>query len=98
LNDFFKAASDQFLARSKIMARKKRAKPIEESAAGAASVRAAEENASSNILSSAISIQEKIALLAYTYWEKRGRTGGSPEEDWFRAEREILTLTSAESR
>ena len=43
-----------------------------------------EENAAS------ISIQEKVALLAYSYWEKRGRQGGSPEEDWYRAEREVL--------
>jgi len=39
--------------------------------------------------SSAVSRREKIALLAYTYWEQRGRQGGSPEEDWYRAEREI---------
>jgi len=41
-------------------------------------------------LSPAVSIQERIALLAYSYWERRGRQGGSPEEDWFRAEREVL--------
>ena len=33
--------------------------------------------------------QEEIAYLAYSYWEARGRQGGSPEEDWLRAEREI---------
>ena len=38
---------------------------------------------------SAVSKREKIALLAYTYWMQRGCQGGSPEEDWFRAEREI---------
>ena len=37
-----------------------------------------------------VSLQEKIALLAYSYWEKRGRQGGAPEEDWYRAEQEIL--------
>ena len=40
-------------------------------------------------LSPTVSLQERIALLAYTYWEKRGCQGGSPEEDWYRAEREI---------
>jgi len=35
-----------------------------------------------------ISRREKIALLAYSYWEQRGYQGGSPEEDWYRAERE----------
>lgn len=32
---------------------------------------------------------EQIAALAYSYWEARGRQGGSPEEDWLRAEREL---------
>jgi hypothetical protein len=30
-----------------------------------------------------------IALLAYSYWEARGGRGGSPWEDWFRAEQEL---------
>jgi hypothetical protein len=30
----------------------------------------------------------EIARIAYSYWEARGRQGGSPEEDWYRAERE----------
>ena len=33
--------------------------------------------------------REDIAELAYSYWEARGRMGGSPWEDWFRAEREL---------
>lgn len=33
--------------------------------------------------------QKAIAQQAYQYWEQRGRPFGSPEEDWFRAEREI---------
>jgi hypothetical protein len=41
-------------------------------------------------LSSEVSIRERIALLAYSYWEARGRQGGSPEEDWLRAESEVL--------
>jgi hypothetical protein len=32
--------------------------------------------------------REEIARLAYSYWEARGRQGGSPEEDWYRAEKE----------
>ncbi|MBZ5576790.1 MAG: DUF2934 domain-containing protein [Acidobacteriia bacterium] len=31
-----------------------------------------------------------IARLAYSYWEARGEKGGSPWEDWFRAEQELL--------
>jgi hypothetical protein len=33
--------------------------------------------------------QKKIAQRAYFYWEARGRPWGSPNEDWFRAEREV---------
>jgi len=32
---------------------------------------------------------EDIAALAYSYWEARGCQGGSPEEDWLRAEQEL---------
>jgi hypothetical protein len=35
-------------------------------------------------------IQNEIARLAYLLWEARGGVGGSPEEDWLRAEQEIL--------
>jgi hypothetical protein len=31
----------------------------------------------------------KIAVLAYQFWQERGCPLGSPEQDWFRAEREI---------
>lgn len=31
----------------------------------------------------------EIARLAYSDWEARGCTGGSAEEDWFRAEQEV---------
>jgi hypothetical protein len=37
---------------------------------------------------------EIIARLAYSYWEARGCESGSPEEDWFRAERELRDLSS----
>lgn len=33
---------------------------------------------------------EQIAILAYYLWQKRGCPEGSPEEDWFRAEHELL--------
>jgi hypothetical protein len=32
---------------------------------------------------------EAVAALAYSYWVARGCEGGSPEEDWLRAEREL---------
>jgi Protein of unknown function (DUF2934) len=31
----------------------------------------------------------EIEKLAYRFWEERGRPFGSPEEDWFKAEREF---------
>jgi hypothetical protein len=36
---------------------------------------------------------DEIAVLAYSYWESRGRQGGSQLEDWFRAERELRRKT-----
>jgi DUF2934 family protein len=31
----------------------------------------------------------EMEKLAYRFWEERGRPFGSPEEDWFKAEREL---------
>ena len=38
---------------------------------------------------------DEIAALAYSYWEARGYQGGSPEEDWLRAESELRVRASA---
>ncbi len=35
---------------------------------------------------------EDIAVLAYSYWEARGRQDGFAEQDWLRAESELLKL------
>jgi hypothetical protein len=32
---------------------------------------------------------KRIAVLAYEFWQQRGCPHGTPEQDWFRAEREI---------
>jgi hypothetical protein len=40
-------------------------------------------------------VRDDIARLAYLFWEERGGNGGSPEEDWLRAEQEILTRSRA---
>jgi hypothetical protein len=32
---------------------------------------------------------DAIAALAYRYWQERGCPIGSPEEDWYRAERAL---------
>ena len=37
----------------------------------------------------------RIARLAFSYWEARGRPYGSPDEDWFRAEEEFRRSKAA---
>lgn len=53
-------------------------------AAGAATARAVDPIVESAVLSAPT--YEQIARLAYQYWQERGCPGGSPEEDWLRAE------------
>jgi hypothetical protein len=36
--------------------------------------------------------QEDVARLAFSYFEQRGYQGGSPDQDWLRAEEELLQL------
>jgi len=42
--------------------------------------------------------REEIARLAYSYWEARGFSGGSAEEDWCRAEAELKKSTANQRR
>jgi hypothetical protein len=42
-----------------------------------------------------VSFREEVELLAYLFWQQRGCPEGSPEEDWFRAEK---TLTEGAGR
>lgn len=39
--------------------------------------------------------REEVAALAYSYWVERGMRGGSPEEDWLQAERELRSRTES---
>lgn len=40
--------------------------------------------------------REEVVRLANSYWEARGCQGGSAEEDWFRAERELNAIQASE--
>jgi len=37
---------------------------------------------------------QEIALLAVHYWAERGHPHGQAEQDWFRAERELMKMAS----
>jgi hypothetical protein len=37
---------------------------------------------------------EEVAKLAHRFWAERGHQAGRPEDDWFRAERELLGKAS----
>jgi len=39
--------------------------------------------------SQSLADREEISRLAYTYWVDRGSPDGSPEEDWFHAEKTL---------
>jgi hypothetical protein len=47
---------------------------------------------SASVSAIATPTHDDVALLAYSYWEARGFQDGSPEQDWFRAESELLKL------
>ena len=74
----------------------RKASPV--AAAATSATTAATEQEAATVESSAVGYspkQEEIAALAYSYWATRGYFGGSPEEDWLRAEQELYQRTSA---
>lgn len=60
----------------------------------ARSASAAEVSDSPEVVSVEIS-NEAVAQLAYSYWVERGYQGGSPEEDWLRAEQALRAATAS---
>jgi len=42
--------------------------------------------------------QENIAVLAYQLWIERGCPIGSPEDDWYEAERQLSTQAKVRSK
>ena len=41
---------------------------------------------------------EQVEMRAYELWEERGRPLGSPEDDWFLAEQEVMQRSEWPSR
>ena len=39
-----------------------------------------------------LNVHDQIAAIAYGYWEARGYQHGSAEQDWLRAEQQLLSL------
>ncbi len=40
----------------------------------------------------------ELEALAYEYWQERGGPSGSPDEDWYRAEKELHRRAEAAAR
>ena len=38
--------------------------------------------------------REEIAALAFSYWQERGCQHGAAEDDWLRAERELIAIAA----
>ena len=52
----------------------------------------------SQFQASPMSTQDQIARLAYSIWERRDTSQGSPEQDWQEAERQIRQSSEHYSR
>lgn len=52
-------------------------------------------SAGSPSFETSVPVRDQIARLAYSLWEARGGNGGSAEEDWYRAEQEILARSKS---
>jgi hypothetical protein len=71
--------------------KKHTASAVENAVASPLNADVAETVGAAAIASRTEPVYEEIARLAYSYWEARGCQGGSPEEDWVRAEQELRT-------
>jgi hypothetical protein len=55
---------------------------------------AAKKERTAQALRPAMPSREEIERLARTYWEQRGFQDGYAEQDWLRAEQELLKMAS----
>lgn len=67
----------------------RRAKPASRPRKSSIQAKHVAESLNGNGQSSYEVTRDDIARLAYTFWEQRGGQGGSPDEDWLRAENEL---------
>jgi hypothetical protein len=56
---------------------------------------AAAEKAAAEVETNGTVSREEIAALAFCYWQKRGCQSGSAEDDWLRAEQELIAKIAA---
>ncbi len=63
--------------------------PVAESVSEVAVAPQSNGTSESNSTAQRVPTSDEIARLAYAYWVERGCQGGSAEEDWLRAEREL---------
>ena len=68
------------------------AKPRE--AAGTTSKTVARKQTVAEKVTATTPTHEEIARLAQQYWAERGRQDGQAEQDWLRAERELMGMAS----
>ena len=76
---------------------RKKASTAKPKAAAAATHKHASTPKTSQVVAEAVAADEtprvpthaEIAALAYSYWEARGFQGGSSQDDWFHAERQL---------
>jgi ribonuclease I len=73
----------------KVKKAKPEAKP--RTKATAARTTAAKKTAIGNRVAEKTPTREEIALLAYHFWTERGGQNGADQQDWYRAERELMS-------
>lgn len=82
------------MAETKEKATKKRA-PAKPKAAGIKKSAAKKaDGVTETKLAVSIPTHDEIAFLALQYWEQRGRAHGQHEQDWLRAEEELMKMAS----
>ena len=77
-----------------ISSKLKQGPPAELVQAGRVSAGAVDGNGNSDLIRE----REETARIAYLFWEARGYQGGSPDDDWFRAEQELHSKLKREAR